>query len=622
MTTPGIVKTISGLATVTDHNGNSRPLQQGDTVHVNEIITTNNAADSVTVIEFSNGITIELPGNTTLVLDNETLGLNSDSEQQTLLAESTQEVAEIQQTLLDSPESDPTLSLQAPAAGAAAVATAENEGQNFVSVDYLLPTRTPDNGFETTGIDVAFPQLLEDLIYDPQTPPVSPTIKLNLNTSIQFIKEDSNDNVINLNISVDNPNTDILKTVTISQLPSEHDLTGLTSATGVSAFSGDGINTPLILTLESGVAEFSGFFTVSPLEDSDVDMTGISVSATATNAIIPTLQASASDFIDIIVDAVLDQQAKIDQEQEAFTNPSRRTQSLSLDLEFDMENAPFANSFAGNDDTDGSENVSSVKITIDKGPDNLDLSLKNYNGSASLIEDPLSNNSYTLENYSSLTDLESAINSLAINIPARYHGEISGKISTLTEDKNDNGGNEPDSSDNTIAGNFEFYALISDTPYDDTFEASNSNLTFPAQTTEIGFRTTGSTLNLDSADGQDSSFKLDFNQLFSIEHNNQTVLKSIDAINISGKNALQENNSLTLNVKDLLSFNDLNQEQLIIEGNSGDQVDLIDQDGPAGQGNWSISSHDALNHTNTYTYADNNSIIASVTIEDSLTVNL
>ncbi len=63
-----------------------------------------------------------------------------------------EEVALIQRELVEDEEFDPS-QLDATAAGGEEIANAENEGNSLIEIDYLKPEMTPENGFETKGIN-------------------------------------------------------------------------------------------------------------------------------------------------------------------------------------------------------------------------------------------------------------------------------------------------------------------------------------------------------------------------------------------------------------------------------------------------------------------------------------
>ena len=626
----GIVKAVTGIVKAIAVDGTERILQAGDRVLPNEQIITGDGG--AIAVEFSDGTTMDLGRNSDVTLNEATLISYEGNKlaSPTLVEDAQGEVAAIQEVLAEDGTFDPS-KLDAPAAGGVAAAGGaagmEDDGSTVVEIDYLNPTMTPHNGFDTTGINVVFPEPLEVLLLEPdESPPpfiIPPSIALSLEATIGYIKEDSTDNVINLNVNVDNPGTDILQTITISQLPSDAilDLTGLTAAAGVSSSIGDGVNTPLVLTLDGGVTNFFGSFKLSPLEDSDVDITGILVTATAINAAVPTLQATASDTLDVVVDAILDERVEIVQDKDAWGDLD--TTAIPLNLDFYMDNAGFRGSMDGDSDEDSleedsSEKVSSVAITLEAVTDTititefgLTLDQYKYIGDAKLTGNPT--DGYTLTEYLDTADLDAAIESLAITRPlsSRFSGDIKVTINTITEDTNPNGGLEPDLSDNSRASapDFVFYARVSDNEFDDLLDMTST------ESTEIGFRITDSNLILDSAHSEDQAFNIDFKQL--LDDLTPTQLNSFDTVDISGSIGTLEDNQLSLSAQDVLDFNLAPQQQLNIVGNTGDQVNLID-----GAGSWSHASNNTT-LPDTYSYQDGNGqTIAAITIDDALTVDM
>jgi len=613
----GIVKAVTGTVKVIAVDGVERILQVGHKVFLGEQIITGN--DGAIVVEFSDGDLIDLGRNSGVTLNEEAQVSEQGYKQEnpTLEEYAQADVAEVQRVLIEDETFDPS-ELDAPAAGVAvANGEIEDDGYTVVQVDFLNSTMTPDSGFDTSGVSVVSTEPLEELLLEPDslfpTFIMPPTVALSLEA---HIKESSTDNVINLNANVDNPGADLLQTITLSQLPADAslDLTGLTSAVGVASWTGDGVNAPLVLILDAGVTSLFGSFKLSLLKGSDVDITGILVTAVAVNADIPTLKASASDSFDVVVDAILDEQADIDQVQEALDNPNFfGGEAIVLNLELSMVDALFLGSLDGGSDEDGSENVSSVVITLDDT--RADLIFEQYNGSAILVEDN-STGVYTLEGYTDTADLYVAIESLAIITPSApdvyfYDGIIKGTIKTITEDTNPSGGLEPDLVDNSRVGVFDFYVRVGD-EFDGFLDTKSTGI-------DVGFRITGPSLILDSANGQDLDFSIDFSQLLSnpVIHNK---LSDIDKVVISGNIDTQENNQISLSAQGVLDFNQQDPLQsLSIVGNAGDQVNLIDQDG-VGLGSWSIVSYNAIAQTVTYSYLNNAQIIANITVDDALTV--
>jgi hypothetical protein len=110
---------------------------------------------------------MDLGRNTQSILDEEMLNLEFDVKPNQDAAQ--QEVLATQEALLQNKNFDPTVDLEAPAAGSATAAGAgEDDGFDIVQIEYAEPRMTPVNGFETTGIGVVFIETLPELILEPQ----------------------------------------------------------------------------------------------------------------------------------------------------------------------------------------------------------------------------------------------------------------------------------------------------------------------------------------------------------------------------------------------------------------------------------------------------------------------
>ncbi|OQW80223.1 MAG: hypothetical protein BVN35_00120, partial [Proteobacteria bacterium ST_bin11] len=164
----GIVKIATGTVTAIAADGSKRILQVGDRVYSTDLLTT--AVGSTVLIQFANGSFVDMGGNDSMLLSaafqeqGESVQAGQNPQATGLSAE------EIQAALLAG--ADPTVIAEATAAGAAAgaggAAGAGNEGHVPVIVEYLNPVAPVTNGFDTTGPDVAFPLILQEvLILDP-----------------------------------------------------------------------------------------------------------------------------------------------------------------------------------------------------------------------------------------------------------------------------------------------------------------------------------------------------------------------------------------------------------------------------------------------------------------------
>jgi len=160
----GIVQVVSGIVKAISIDGAVRVLQVSDRVLPNEQIIT---GDTGTIaIEFSDGTSLDLGRHSAITLNDDNFIKEGGSQVLELVQD---EVGGIQQALLDDENFDPS-TLAAPAAGAVpedGSITDENGGSSTVHVEYLAPSETPNSGFSTTGINVAFSSENEELLLNP-----------------------------------------------------------------------------------------------------------------------------------------------------------------------------------------------------------------------------------------------------------------------------------------------------------------------------------------------------------------------------------------------------------------------------------------------------------------------
>ena len=147
----GIIKTVIGIATAKAVDGSQRPLQTNDIVFQNETILTGEFG--AVEIQLPDGSLVDLGRNSETVLDPAALQVKA-SEQ--LAAED--EVETLQQAILDG--ADPTQDADPTAAGTND--QGGNEGSTIIQVQHNAPETTPSSaGFDTTGINFAFPEEIE-----------------------------------------------------------------------------------------------------------------------------------------------------------------------------------------------------------------------------------------------------------------------------------------------------------------------------------------------------------------------------------------------------------------------------------------------------------------------------
>jgi len=198
MAITGIVKSVSGNVTATDVNGIVRTLRVGDRVSSDETISTGNAAGTTISIAFSNGTQMDLGGGSVVALNEDMLTPDASGSKEAAGQSSQQaqdDVARIQEAIANGEDFDPS-KLPATAAGGAAGAGGAGDGNNghtFVEVKYLNPSSTPDSGFNTTGISVAFPVQEDVLILNPAQPvPSSPLPIVSVDVEVKVIPSAEN----------------------------------------------------------------------------------------------------------------------------------------------------------------------------------------------------------------------------------------------------------------------------------------------------------------------------------------------------------------------------------------------------------------------------------------------
>jgi hypothetical protein len=155
----GTVQSVTGIVKAVAEDGSDRILSVGDSVFENEKVMT---GDGIIVITFSNGTVMDLASNSSIVLDEDVFNFDGELRTQNRLS-AEDEVAALQDALIDS-DFDPTTELLAPAAGTpAAGEIGDNNGHSIVSVDYLNPKAPVTSGHDTTGISQEFLQPDEEL---------------------------------------------------------------------------------------------------------------------------------------------------------------------------------------------------------------------------------------------------------------------------------------------------------------------------------------------------------------------------------------------------------------------------------------------------------------------------
>ena len=290
---------------------------------------------------------------------------------------------------------------------------------------------------------------------------VAPEAAIGLPEGVAAIKEDSSDNVVEFSASADNA-TDELTSVVI-ELPGvaqgDVDVAQIVSdlsGNGSVLVSEAGGTTSITITFTdaSDVQDFASSFTLdAPVEDSDLDLSGVKITAHAKDITDPLATGSDGATTTIVVDAVLDEAGAATQGTAPSESESTAAQEINLDLSLGFVSAGFALSGAGGADEDGSEAVTAVTVTLSEGV--LELGAGAPAGS-SLTDN--GGGSYTL-NVADAADYADAIAALQVEVPAGYEGTVTGSISVTTEEVSPNGG-EPDTSDNVRTLENQFSATV------------------------------------------------------------------------------------------------------------------------------------------------------------------
>src|SRR3546814_11609167 len=169
--------------------------------------------------------------------------------------------------------------------------------------------------------------------------PIDPSAAIGQPQGTTAIKEDSLNNVVKFSASVDNL-TDELTSIVI-ELPNvstgDLDIAQITAdlgGNGTAVFSQDGTTAKITITFTdaSDVQSFNSSFTLdAPDEDSDVDLTGVKITANAKD-ITSGVTGDASQTTTIVVDAVLDEAGSSTQGMAPPETESANAQEIDLGL--------------------------------------------------------------------------------------------------------------------------------------------------------------------------------------------------------------------------------------------------------------------------------------------------
>ena len=305
----------------------------------------------------------------------------------------------------------------------------------------------------------------------PQIEP--PTAALTVNNGGIF-KEDV-PNSVHISAAVTDA-SDHLTTVEIQGLTWDIAPADLTALQGnPSVASATFVAGTLTITFAPGIDSFDYDLPLTPPEDTDVDLAGVTISATAADDTDPSATAGFTAApVTLVVDAILDDFADGSQTAVPSVVESVDPQTVDLNLSLTLTGAGFPNSGAGGADTDTSEVVTSVTVTLSGGTLVLD---PGYAGTAVVTDN--GGGSFTLSGWTDFADLQNAVNALSASLPAGFdNGTITGQLSVTTQEANTPAGTvagsgaEPDVADNTRTDTTDFTVNVTDDGPDPTDDAA------------------------------------------------------------------------------------------------------------------------------------------------------
>jgi Ca2+-binding RTX toxin-like protein/HSP20 family molecular chaperone IbpA len=208
--------------------------------------------------------------------------------------------------------------------------------------------------------------------------------------------------------------------------------------------------TTIVITfnLAFNIKTFASSFTLdAPVSSSDVDLPGLSITASAQRIDDPTVKTSASATGTLAVDAVLDQAGFVVEGGVPVLLESAADQDVPLNLSLDFTEAGFD---ASGPDTDASEAITEVIVNLSAG---LLLLGPGAPAGASITNN--GGGKFTI-NVADPGDFADAIAALQLQVPAGLDGVVNGTIAVTTSEVALSG-SEPQDLDNslTIVTNFE-----------------------------------------------------------------------------------------------------------------------------------------------------------------------
>ncbi|MCB9946702.1 MAG: hypothetical protein H6842_02610 [Rhodospirillaceae bacterium] len=342
---------------------------------------------------------------------------------------------------------------------------------------------TPEGTVPASGDEVVYSNNVVNETFnftiDVQTRVLPPDVDLSLGGDKPVVKEDTT-TALTLTASVDDAVSDLLTTVVVDGFTPgwQIDIVALNAALGAAGVAGfDG--TTLTITFNAGFepTSFSETVLVTPPAETDVDLTDLTLSATARDVFDATLTATGTGASTVIVDAVLDAEATVEQTTGVVVPLSDTEQTVDLNLSLDLTAAPFGQPGAATSDFDptlpvgdappATEFITTLSATVVGGLGvtlTLPASVATFNAVTGVFE-LNSNPSATFDPATGLitgatfTEQQTIVGALQAVVPAGFDDEFTVRIGTVTEDVT-TGDIEVDPLDNTQTLDFDFTVVV------------------------------------------------------------------------------------------------------------------------------------------------------------------
>ncbi|MEM7170074.1 MAG: hypothetical protein AAF530_07875 [Pseudomonadota bacterium] len=219
----------------------------------------------------------------------------------------------------------------------------------------------------------------------------------------------------------------------------------------------------LTITFAEDVSDFAFDVNLTPPSDEDLDLSGVTLSATARDGADSNQTATATVTADdLVVDAVLDQFADVENSGTVVVHESHQVQFVNLGLSLSLEDTGNPGQAPGPDE-DGSESQGVTLTLSDPLPHGAEILTSQ--GSGTVTGGPLV---FTVTG----DNLADAVAGLQVKVPAGFDGWIKGTLSTVSAEANTpdavpgsaTGGDlETDTTDNVMTDQTTFMVDVVDT---------------------------------------------------------------------------------------------------------------------------------------------------------------